>query len=192
MSNYNSKNFDTNKNDSEKKKLTLKVVNDGLTKEAKRVLLNCFLANLLILFFCSIFLIDTEYHFNEVWTRIVRILAVGIPLLFALVSVLRYFFEIRRIKLGEYIVVTDTVDFSVGTDRRKREFFYRRGEGYYSYEHAIYFKKTGRVLVTYKKTKKYEPNEILYLVVRKNKPKKPILIYREKYYDLDESFCSVK
>lgn len=190
MANYVSENLDFN-DDDEKKKLTPRVVYDDLIAAERAYFTILLVINVLILPITAIFTLTWlfERQFNEVGLLVVEIsaiAAIGVTVAFTAWNISRFVCAINGIKRGDYIVVTDTIDFVVRDDKLKYRWIKHRYQSRYYYEHAMYLKKMGRVVISLAQTESFAPDDMLYLVVRKKKPKKPVLFYNSKYYELEE------
>ncbi len=190
MSNYVSENLDLN-NDGEKKKLTPRVVYDDLIAAERAYFTILLVINVLILVISAIFTLTWlfERQFNAVgllFIKILAIAAIGVAVAFTAWNISRFVCAINGIKRGDHIVVTDTIDFVVRDDKLKYRWIKHRYQTRYYYEHAMYLKKMGRVVISLAQTESFAPGDMLYLVVRKENPKKPVLFYNSKYYEIQE------
>ena len=83
---------------------------------------------------------------------------------------------------GRYTLITDTVNRVVKDD--KLRYKRRRNRYIFTMEHAMYLYHCGRVVITEGETGTIWEGDIFYIVVDKKRPKKPIITYNSKFYDL--------
>ena len=123
---------------------------------------------------------------NEGWINIVTPIMLSIPFLALLCSVCSYYSSIRKLQNGRYTLITDTVNRVVKDDKTRYRYS-RRVKGYtIKMEHAMYLYHCGRVFITEGETDTIWEGDIFYIVVDKKRPKKPIITYNSKFYDLED------
>lgn len=168
-----------------KKRITPKIIYNSLAAQKRAALIGglivCF-ALLLVAVMFSFILSDVLV---DKWASIVRFVLLSLPFLIALLVVYYYWRGLRELHRGDgYTIITDTVERVVTDDKMVRRY---NGHGMSAYmEHAMYLYVCGRVVISLEETYTYSEDDVFYVVVSKNRPNVPLLLYNSKYYELGE------
>ena len=186
MANYVSESIKP-QTDEGKKKLNPQVIYNDIKASAKGALINAFIAApilLIVLGMIAFVFYMVKDAKNEEWINIVTPIMLSIPFLALLCSVCSYYSSIRKLQNGRYTLITDTVNRVVKDD--KMRYSRRRNRYIFTMEHAMYLHHCGRVVITEGETGTIWEGDIFYIVVDKKRPKKPIITYNSKFYDLED------
>lgn len=173
--------------DEGKKKLNPQVIYNDIKASAKGALIKAFIAApilLIVLGMIAFAFYMVKDAKNEEWINIVTPIMLSIPFLALLCSVCSYYSSIRKLQNGRYTLITDTVSRVVKDD--KKRFSHRVKRYTITMEHAMYLHHCGRVVITEGETDTVWEGDIFYIVVDKKRPKKPIITYNSKFYDLED------
>ncbi len=116
------------------------------------------------------------------WVGILRALLIIAPFAIVFGFVFAYRNGLKRLKDGRYTIITDTVERVVEDDKMVRE--YHRSHVRYRMEHAMYLTHCGRVVISLSDTYTNSKGDLFYVVVDKEQPNVPHLLYNAKYYEL--------
>ena len=186
MANYVSESTKS-QTDEGKKKLNPQVIYNDIKASAKGALIKAFIAApilLIVLGMIAFAFYMVKDAKNEEWINIVTPIMLSIPFLALLCSVCSYYSSIRKLQNGRYTLITDTVNRVVKDD--KKRFSHRVKRYTITMEHAMYLHHCGRVVITEGETDTIWEGDIFYIVVDKKRPKKPIITYNSKFYDLED------
>ncbi len=164
-----------------KKKLTYEMISAALKKDVRKDFVFKLTASVLLLAFFS-FAVFASTPANKVAADIVKCIPL-VPIALIAAVVIIHICKIHSISQRRYSVVKDTVERVIPHEKKVYKVWL---DGYHGrMQSAMYLEKTRRVAIHELDVTKYSPGDVLYLVVMKKNPNKPLLIYNANYYELE-------
>lgn len=180
MANYISDNLKAD-DGAGKKQITPQSIYNALVKDQKNtlfarlILIGCVVLVLLLTTW-PLMLMDAP--FGDPGTKIVKLLLIASPILDAVFVLYLYLRGMNGISEDNYTIIVDRIERIIVDEK-----LVRRGRRMHM-QHAMYLYHCGRIVIPLQATNTESEGDTVYVLVKKKRPNKPIMLFNDKYYEL--------
>lgn len=186
MANYVSESINPSEEEGKRKLTPNSVYKAIVSYNKKRLVFRLAVCSeFLILSAMMLLALSCSSPFNDAWTLGLKIVCVSVSVLIPSVCFLCFFLENKSIAKGKYTLINDKVERVVRSDRWVYKWTICGVR--HLPENAMYLEKTRRVVIPENDLDTYSEDDMLYLIVRKKRPNRPLVIYNSKYYELADT-----
>lgn len=184
MGNYVSESTASDFDENKKRVITPKIIYETIEAGIKGAFYGGFAVCFALLLLAVMFYFIFSQTLVEKWLIVMKFVLFSIPIISAIANCLVYWHRIKELHRGDaYELITDTAENIVTDD--KVVYRHRGSHTYMTTEHAMYLYVCGRQVITLQETYIYSENDEFYVLVHKKRPRKALVYYCAKLYDLE-------